>query len=138
MNYIDTHLLRLLREGNPEAVRQFASIARADLPTTTPVLAALGELLDALADGIVRIDGVADNPIFLRWTVAQHVHDLIAQGMTKDEAIRRVAHAGWFFEDRVEDWTDKYAPGSIPEDVFPISEATNKRIRTLNRLLQEG
>lgn len=75
---------------------------------------------------------------FLKWTAAQHAHDLIDQGLPLDEAVARVAIAGDFPVDEVRGWVAAYLPGSIPDDIFPLDEDTMERVRILDRTVQEG
>ena len=75
---------------------------------------------------------------FLKWTAAQHAHDLIGQGVAMDEAVARVAVAGGFDVAELRGWVAAYLPGSIPDDIFPLDEDTMERVRTLDRTVKEG
>ena len=75
---------------------------------------------------------------YLMWTLAQHVQDLEQAGTSREDAIRRVAHAALLDFPRVAWACTLYPDRSMPdESIFPIPSKDLERIKMLERNLAD-
>jgi hypothetical protein len=148
-HYVDAHLADMALKGEHEAVRQVAGIA-ADLVRTHPDKGWINEYLAAVLSAIA--DGQSPNDAFLwkkqkplahdvllKWSMARHVEDLIAEHIPPEDAldiVGRAASCGGEKAGTVYKAWKRYAAIDLPLEVFPIPPDMLTRIETMDRRVE--
>ena len=154
---IDGALLAKVRDGNHLAIRQFAKMAAAHvrdmaeqcrllIDDATPVLA---EILDRIADGERPDDAFnwrpagrpRGNETWLLWSLAMHVNQLRAAGMSREAAVALVGDAARMDGKRggkLDRAYDQFKNEAIPDDLYPIPDAHRAELPNIERRIADA
>jgi hypothetical protein len=151
---ISPSLLEAVQRGNHLAIAEFAAMAARHLrdmerhyvaPNVDDVAAALGPILDAIAQGVEPNQAFKwtskqpQNLDWLRWNQVQCIDELHEQGVRRDDARALVAKAAHISESRLADIEKDMKRSAVygyPRRLFPVARGTSLKIQDFETRLE--